>query len=91
LPDPPSGRKKLLPAAESASEFLAAQVDPEIFPVIPLRTVTYEKAKALLIGSGLDLYALESDWREWIAKTGNMPQKPDAAFLGFCRKKAKQR
>ena len=97
-PSPPHVPKKGIPYHRAKTvrplpepQKLVAQFDPEEFPVIPLRTVTYEKAKALLIGSGLDLYALESDWREWIAKTGNMPKTPDAAFLGFCRKKAKQR
>ena len=48
---------------------------------------TYEKAKEALAGSGLDIYALESDWLEWITKTGKRPANPDAAFVGFCRKK----
>lgn len=90
LPDPPSGRKKLLPA-ESATEFLAAYINPDTFPTIKLKTATYEKARQALSGSGLDMYALESDWREWINKTGKMPEKPDAAFVGFCRKKSKQK
>jgi hypothetical protein len=37
------------------------------------------------------VYALEYDWREWIAKKGEPPKNPDAAFTGFCRRKAQQR
>ena len=56
--------------------------DPEI-------QVDAEKAKKALGRSGLDVYALESDWLAWIEKTGKRPTKPDAAFIGFCQKKAK--
>ena len=50
-----------------------------------LRTSTYERAKQ--VAPGWDIYELERQWREWIAKKG-LPQKPDAAFVAFCRKKA---
>ena len=53
-----------------------------------LKTATYEKARQAV--PGLDVYALEQDWREWIAKTGKLPENPDAAFIGFCKQKAKQ-
>ena len=87
LPDPPSGRRRLIPESKNVSEFLIAQLDPDA--PIRLKTETYEKARKSLAGSGLDIYALEADWLEWITKTGNRPAKPDAAFIGFCRKKAK--
>jgi len=35
---------------------------------------------------GWDIYSLESEWREWIAKKGN-PEKPGPAFIAFYRKK----
>jgi hypothetical protein len=50
-----------------------------------LRTVTYEHARRA--APGWDVYELERQWREWIDKKGQ-PQKPDAAFIAFCRKKA---
>jgi len=50
-----------------------------------LRTSTYEMAKQ--VAPGWDVYELERQWREWIAKKGP-PQKPDAAFIAFCRNKA---
>jgi len=50
-----------------------------------LRTSTYERAKQA--APGWDVYELERQWREWIEKKGP-PQKPDPAFIAFCRKKA---
>ena len=50
-----------------------------------LRTSTYERAKQN--APGWDVYELERQWREWIEKKGP-PQKPDAAFIAFCRKKS---
>ena len=58
---------------------------------IRLKTSTYEKAKAVLVGSGLDMYALEADWLAWLEKTGKSPSNADAAFIGFCRKKAQKK
>ena len=49
-----------------------------------LRTATYERAKKA--APGWDIYELERQWRAWIAKKG-LPEKPDAAFIAFCRKK----
>lgn len=53
-----------------------------------LRTDTYEKAKRA--APGLDVYYLESEWRDWIMKTGKLPNDPDGAFIGFCKRKAQQ-
>jgi plasmid replication initiation protein len=50
-------------------------------PVPPLRTETYERAKAA--APGWDVYAIESQWREWLTEP---PRDADAAFIGFCRK-----
>jgi hypothetical protein len=57
---------------------------------IRLRTDTYEKARRA--APGLDVYSLEQDWLEWIAKTGKVSEtkEPDAAFIGFCKRKGKQ-
>ena len=52
-----------------------------------LKTDTYEKARKA--APGFDIYNLEQQWREWIAKKKKEPPKrPDAAFVAFCRKKA---
>ncbi len=50
-----------------------------------LKTATYERAKKA--APGWDVYELERQWREWIAKK-EPPQRPDAAFIAFCRRKA---
>lgn len=52
-----------------------------------LQTATYEKAKKA--APGWDVYELERQWREWIAKKGS-PQNSDAAFIAFCRKKVQR-
>lgn len=94
-PNPSVGRGRLLTEAQKDSEAFTDKLAHQLcltdaLPPIRLRTATYEKAREALAGSGLDIYALEADWLEWIAKTGNRPTKPDAAFIGFCRKKAKK-
>lgn len=47
---------------------------------------TYEKAKKL--APGLDIYALELEWRAWMTKKGQTIDNEEAAFLGFCKKRA---
>lgn len=69
--------------ADAASTELAGLLES---PAIRLKTSTYEKAKHA--APRLDVYALEQEWREWIAKKGENPHNPDAAFIGFCRRKA---
>ena len=96
IPDPPVGRGRLLAEAQKDSEAFTERVAHQLcladaLPPIRLKTFTYEKAKAVLTGSGLDIYALEADWLEWIEKTGKRPAAPDAAFVGFCRKKAQKK
>ena len=49
-----------------------------------LKTDTYEQARHF--APGWDIYVLESEWRAWAQDKGDWPpQKPDAAFLGFCK------
>ncbi len=56
-------------------------------PVGPLPTWAYEKAKNA--APRLDIYAIEAEWREWITKK-DKPNNPCAAFIAFCKTKAKQ-
>jgi len=69
----------------SAAELLAPMLASSD---ILLQTETFAKAKRA--APGLDVYYLEQEWREWIAKTGKLPKDPDGAFIGFCRKKSKE-
>jgi len=57
-------------------------------PAIRLKTATYEKARQ--VAPRWDVYALENEWKEWIAKKGELPKNPDAAFIGFCKQKAQR-
>jgi plasmid replication initiation protein len=51
-----------------------------------LKPQTYENAEKILRPRGLDKYAVESEWRDWIE--GQAPPKtPDGAFIGFCNMK----
>ncbi|MEM7063934.1 MAG: replication initiation protein [Cyanobacteria bacterium P01_B01_bin.77] len=52
------------------------------------RPSTYEKAKKLV--PGLDVYALELDWRAWKEKKGQTVENEEAAFLGFCKSRARK-
>ena len=96
IPDLPVGRGRLLAEARKDSEAFTADLGQQLclsdaLAPIRLKTFTYEKAKAVLSGTGLDIYAIEADWLEWIEKTGKRPANPDAAFIGFCRKKSQKK
>ena len=49
-----------------------------------LKAETYEKARDA--APGYDIYYLEGIWKDWNKSKGFVPDNPDAAFLGFCRK-----
>lgn len=49
-----------------------------------LSTETYEQARK--VAPDFDVYALEQEWRSWLAGKA-APDNPDKAFLGFCRRK----
>jgi hypothetical protein len=90
IPELAKSRRRLLPAAitaaEEATERLAPVITFESHAPISLKLDTFEKAKRA--APGFDVYFLEAEWREWINKKGQHPKDPDAAFIGFCRKKA---
>ena len=52
---------------------------------ILLKPGTYESARAA--APGWDIYVLEQQWRDWVAKKKELPKRPDSAFIAFCRKK----
>lgn len=82
------GRMK--PAALPVAEKDVTPADsPKAQGEMVLKTFAYENAKKA--APGYDIYALEADWREWMVKTGkDWPDAPEAAFIGFCRRKAKE-
>jgi plasmid replication initiation protein len=50
---------------------------------LTLRPETLEKGRALMPGA--DIYALEAEWRAFASQS--LPRAPDAAFLGWLRKR----
>ncbi len=51
---------------------------------LQLPTSAYEEAKKA--APGLDVYYLETEWRDWIANK-ERPDNPAGSFVGFCRAK----
>jgi len=91
-PSPPHVAKRPAPILEGARQKASTSNPPVLPPMMTssgvfLQTETFEKAKR--VAPGMDVYYLEQEWREWIAKTGKRPDNPDAAFIGFCKRKAK--
>jgi len=56
-------------------------------PHLQLKGDTYDQAR--LLATGWDVYALESEWRDWIAKKNIKPGHPDAHFLAFCKRRGR--
>lgn len=56
--------------------------------MLSLPTAAFEKARQ--IAPDFDVYALEQEWRVWQAEKP-VPDNPEKAFLGFCRRKQKER
>ncbi len=52
--------------------------------VLQLPTSAYEQAKK--VAPGLDVYAIEMEWRNWLANKPQ-PKNPAGSFIGFCRSK----
>ena len=47
-------------------------------------------AKAIAVKYGWDIYAIEAEWRDWMADK-DAPEKVDAAFVGFVKKWCEKR
>ena len=54
-----------------------------VTPSIKLKAKTEEEAREIATDKGWDYYALRNEWLEF----ADNPRDPDAAFIGFCRKK----
>ncbi len=64
----------------------AGLIEPDV-PLPNLRTETLEAARELMPGA--DVYGLEAEWRGvWVRSGAPRLRKPDAAFLGWVRKRA---
>lgn len=51
---------------------------------ISLKSSTFDAARKLL--KGWSVAHVETLWRSWMANSEQLPEKPDAAFIGFCKK-----
>ncbi len=51
---------------------------------LQLPTSAYEQAKK--VAPGLDVYAIEREWRNWLVNKPR-PNNPAGSFIGFCRSK----
>ena len=53
---------------------------------------TYEKARKIAVPVGGDIYAWEEEWRDWMNNSSRPePKSYEAAFLGFCNRKAAEK
>jgi hypothetical protein len=77
-------RRELEEAMQEKSKSRSSDGEESLLNALHLSTIDYEKARAA--APGLDIYALEREWRDWIV-TKDKPEKPGAAFIAFCRKK----
>ena len=46
------------------------------------------RARAKEIAPGLDIYAIEDEWRTWVEKRNIQPRDPSRHFLAFCKRKS---
>ena len=53
------------------------------FETLRIRPETYEAARKAAPRS--DVYALEQEWRSWVADKGIQVKNPDAHFVSFCK------
>lgn len=58
---------------------------------IPLKPSTLDKAQKIAAEKGIPLAQLEAEWNEWVREKGTVPEKPDGAFIGFCKHKPSER
>ena len=64
---------------------LSLGLENELF----LKSDTHDKARR--VAGGYDVHMLESEWREHWNRSGKPELKsPDAAFIGFCKKRAEE-
>ena len=63
-------------------------VDDPSLAALRVSPDTMERAKA--VAPGYDVHALLEEWKRFALNKAELPRSPDAAFLGFCRKRHEQ-
>lgn len=61
--------------------------DPASINLPRLKTKTYENAQKVAQGSGLDIYALESDWRLEFDSKAELVKNPQGHFISYVKRK----
>lgn len=56
-------------------------------PHLQLKEDSYDLARQA--APGWDVYGLEGEWRDWVAKKEIRPINPDAHFLAFCKRRGR--
>lgn len=56
-------------------------------PALQLPPEAYEEARQY--APGWDIYALESDWRDWLARKSIVPRLPARHFVAFCKRRGR--
>ncbi|MFN8892360.1 MAG: plasmid replication initiator TrfA [Betaproteobacteria bacterium] len=66
-----------------------AAAEPPALPAphLSIREDTYTQAREA--APGWDVYGLEGEWRDWVAKKDIRPINPDAHFLAFCKRRGR--
>lgn len=67
----------------------AGEGGPPPLPLLAaaLRVSSETMNKAKRAAPGYDVYALYEDWKYFASEQDQLPRSPDAAFLGFCKKR----
>lgn len=60
---------------------------PLPLPAIRLPESIYEEAREA--APGWDVYGLEAEWREWLARKGFTPDHPARNFVSFCKRRGR--
>lgn len=65
---------------------------PQQLPLLPphaaaihLSESTYEEGRRS--APGWDIYGLEAEWRDWLAKKSIVPRSPERHFVAFCKRR----
>ena len=75
--------------AERATERASERGGPVPLPLLAaaLRVSDGTMERARKVAPGYDIYGLYDDWKHFASAQDQLPRSPDAAFLGFCKKR----
>lgn len=67
---------------------------PQQLPLLPLPQAELHLSESAIeegrqYAPGWDIYGLEAEWREWLAKKGIVPRLPARHFVAFCKRRGR--